>query len=628
MFKPAKMQKVRIIALKSVISEVIKLLHELGLVEITVSHYEHLEHGRPLEYYNEVSEQLVNIRALKSLLTKSSTVAIENMTGTQAVEATKNLRLADELNSLNSELNSNETLAVNLKEQIKLVEQLSGFSDIDFSKLETSSVSYSVGFLKAEKFDMVKIKLDSTSKTYNMRFSSEKGVGILLVVYKKSDADITNLLSEYGFLKITVPQSLTTSQKTLTGLHTQIDNITLAIASLKQRITELSSKNYSKVASLEKALTIEADRAEIASKFSSTSSVYIVDGWIKDADSQKLEHSIAAKFGEKAIVEKTGFDPHHEVPPTVFDNPGTASPFEFITRNYSLPNSLEIDPTVLYLFTIPFIYGMIVGDVGYAILSIFISKFIMGKFKNSPIMTSVAKIWFLSAFPAMLFGVIFDEWMGASHLHWFEVLAKWGLDLGVHASLYTGLSRIHELTTVIGITCIVGLIHLGLGFLLGAINEWNHSKKHVLAKFSWIGIEIGGTLTIASLMLNVLPLAYALPGEILLVISIIVLALTEGVVGLLELPGLAGNILSYARIAAIGVVGVILAEIINEFLVPVPEQGIFGLLLIPLLLAFHAINTFIAMFESLIQGGRLNILEFRSKFLKGGGKMFEPFVME
>jgi len=44
-----------------------------------------------------------------------------------------------------------------------------------------------------------------------------------------------------------------------------------------------------------------------------------------------------------------------------------------------------------------------------------------------------------------------------------------------------------------------------------------------------------------------------------------------------------------------------------------------------LFIILHALNTFIAMFEALIQGGRLSIIEFRTKFMKGGGEFFRPF---
>ena len=52
-----------------------------------------------------------------------------------------------------------------------------------------------------------------------------------------------------------------------------------------------------------------------------------------------------------------------------------------------------------------------------------------------------------------------------------------------------------------------------------------------------------------------------------------------------------------------------------------------ALVLAPVFIIFHVLNCFVAMFESLIQGGRLNIVEFRSKFLQGGGDLFIPFSL-
>jgi len=49
--------------------------------------------------------------------------------------------------------------------------------------------------------------------------------------------------------------------------------------------------------------------------------------------------------------------------------------------------------------------------------------------------------------------------------------------------------------------------------------------------------------------------------------------------------------------------------------------------LIPVFIVLHVANCFIAMFESLIQGGRLNIVEFKMKFMHGGGGVFTPFAL-
>ncbi|MFH2100490.1 MAG: hypothetical protein ABII71_00170, partial [Candidatus Micrarchaeota archaeon] len=68
MFKPAAMQKVRIIALKSHVEDLIKTLHEAGLVEIKKTAIEGLGKGRPLEFFDEVSAQLIRLRAILSMM--------------------------------------------------------------------------------------------------------------------------------------------------------------------------------------------------------------------------------------------------------------------------------------------------------------------------------------------------------------------------------------------------------------------------------------------------------------------------------------------------------------------------------------------------------------------------------
>ncbi len=629
MLHPVKMQKIRIVALKSILEELIKRLHELGLIEIRVAHYTGLESGRPLEYYNTVSEQLVRIRAIKNTLARAFDSKQESVEIANAVEEARKIRLDDEIKALSDEQVRTESELNKLKEEQKIVQKIAGFSDINFAKLETNTITYTLGSIVGgnEKITLVKEKLDNALGIYNFRSLVVGSEIIILIVHQKSDQ--VEFLSDIGFNRIIVPSYVHVAS--LQAVSGEIHTKERRLEHIRNELDNLSKKHYSKIAALEHALGVEADRAEIASRFNFTTASAVIEGWVKTDDYKKLEHELA-KLEDKAIVEKVHAT-HDESHPVLLSNPTAASPIQsVITEDFSLPDYAEIDPTMIYLFTIPILYGMIVGDVLYGIMSIFIAKFMMKKFASSYILSNVSKIWFYSAFPSILFGIVFDEWAGFSHYHLLEKLEKWGaVDLasfGIHGPFYDfNLSRAHNLPTIIGLTVIVGLLHLALGFVLGAINEWHHSKKHVLAKIAWLGVELGGVLTVTAYLFNMFDPTIGLAGVAILVISVIILGLTEGIVGILELPGFAGNILSYSRIAAIGVVGVILAEIINEFLIPLPEHGILAFIIFPLFVIMHAVNAFIAMFESLIQGGRLNIIEFQSKFLKGGGKPFEPFAV-
>ena len=90
--------------------------------------------------------------------------------------------------------------------------------------------------------------------------------------------------------------------------------------------------------------------------------------------------------------------------------------------------------------------------------------------------------------------------------------------------------------------------------------------------------------------------------------------------GPLELLGTIGNVLSYLRIAAIGLASVYLARVANELGAAAPIW--LGILIAAL---FHALNLALGTFSPTIQALRLHYVEFFSKFYDEGGDEFRPF---
>jgi V/A-type H+-transporting ATPase subunit I len=440
------------------------------------------------------------------------------------------------------------------------------------------------------------------------------------------------ILAECGFSELQVPQSMAIPSETLKRIDSERASTKNSQKSLRDEIAGISRSEIKKVKSLLRSLEVEAERAEITSRFPSSRSMSVIEGWMLDESKAKLD-AIAHRYGSSISLEDVHFS-HDEMPPTVLDNPKIASPMEFITNSYSLPNYNELDPTMAYLVALPIIYGMIVGDVIYGIMSMLLALWLMKKFEKSYIMSNVSKIWLYSGIPAIIFGFFFDEFAGLSHFKISEFIRGWTGIAILKAPLWVGFHRMEGVLALVALSALIGVLHLGLGFIFGAINEWHHSKKHAFAKISWLCVEIGIVLALLPFLPSMLPeLGHIEPalttvGLALLVIGVLGLGATEGIIGIIEIPGLVGNILSYSRIAAIGVVGVVIAELLNEFIIPSPEKGLLlALILAPVFIIFHFLNCFVAMFEAIVQGGRLNIVEFRSKFMHGGGDVFIPFAL-
>ncbi|NYZ76922.1 hypothetical protein H0O02_01245 [Candidatus Micrarchaeota archaeon] len=629
MLKPAKMKKIRVFALKSKLPPLIKSLHEAGVVEIRKFRAEGLMPGRPLAFFDDVSMQLVRLRSMVSLMDKDAVSAANakaaDITGEAAVKEADRLNSAagERLKAIATGVSAISEEVSKINSQLKIISKLDAFKGMDFSRLSTKSLAFVLGEVPNAKIEMLKSRIGEAGGDYNIL--APEGRGIALIIYGRGSPSIDHILVESGFSAVQLPEGFRTPEEEHSKLKLQLEEKKKALKTAEEERKALSEKHAKKALELIDVLGIESERAEISSRFAFSSTISVIEGWVQESDFEKVKKLVGA-MGENAVLEDVEIG-EHEQPPIVLDNPGYSHPFEFITKSFSLPNYFELDPTVIYFIGLPIIYGMIVGDVLYGLLSLIIASWFLKKFSKSYIMSSVAGIWYISAFPSIFFGLIFDEWGGMSHAGWFEVLAQWGLPLST-TPLYHGVfSRLHDFPLLLGITLLIGMIHVGLGFVLGAVNLWGHHRKHAYAKLAWLGAEIGGAFAVCSGFLGLLPSAFLMPAMAVLVISVAVLIYLEGAVGALELPGLVGNILSYARIAAVGVSGVVLAEIINEFFMPLPQAGLLAIVMLPLLVALHMMNTFIAMFESLIQVGRLNIIEFKSKFVEGGGMLFSPFAL-
>lgn len=621
MFKPAEMNKVLVIGNKKVENEIIEELYEMGIMEIKPLELEKIKRGKVHRIHDIISFELIRVRALINILFPFFSKFREPLQIPVKLDAEKVLNECREFQQLKIDEKIKEVFEkrqkvlsrkLELERAKETILKLKDFKEVNFENLTTKNFTFIVGEIESKVYSSFVKDLEKFigKEKILLLKSDQKNYTVVLLFYPKN-VNLDFILQHFNFRKLEISNiknynyMLKEIEEEETQLKSELEKLEKELASLGEKFLPLLTK-------LEFELALLANREAISAKFAKSENLFLICGWVKKSDMRKL-YELSEKYKNIEIVELED----KKDAPTVLENPTQASQFEWLVKFYSLPKYGEIDPTLILMFTFSFIYGMIVGDVIYGLFSAVFSHFLSQKFKDG-MLGNVAKIWFFSSISAIFFGLVYDEWLGLTHVSFINLLNKNGIPIVLEKPLYYGISRSHHLDAVLFLSLIVGLIHLTLGYLLGFINEFHHNKKHAFAKIAWIFLLYGAVGFIF------LPKEISFLSLILILGGLAYIFYAEGFIGIFEVSGLISNLLSYSRIAAAGVVGVILAEIINTSFSP----SLGALFLLPLFLFLHFLNMVLAMFESLVQGARLNLVEFYSKFFHGGGRAFEPFSIK
>ena len=249
-----------------------------------------------------------------------------------------------------------------------------------------------------------------------------------------------------------------------------------------------------------------------------------------------------------------------------------------------------------------------VGDVGYALLIFAISMYLQRK-GATPVKNDVGKILSGVAAWSLLWGIAYGEFFGDIGHRLFHIEPLW-------------VERSHAVLPVMAFSVSLGAAHVLIGLFIGFVRGVREKNAHLRnEKAGNIMILLAVFALLASLKT---PFSTVLlpSGGILLFLGLVFLIVGGGIGGLIEGLGSIGNILSYVRIAAIGLSSAILAMVASKFV------DILGLSVLGILIAFfiHLLNFVLAITGSGLHSARLHYVEFMGKFYDGNGKYYAPFA--
>jgi len=438
---------------------------------------------------------------------------------------------------------------------------------------------------------------------------------MLLVFPEEFTNDVESLLGQEDVSRLRLPSELGEGPPdvVLAVLHRRMVDIPIEIQNIDRELSRLASLWGAKLIAWRDNLRDQIEANSVLPLFGETDMTFVLAGWIPKKDLDRLRESLTEMLDGKVLVRQLSITPEiKKLTPVALQNPGPAKPFESLVNLLALPRYGHIDPTRLMALFFPLFYGMILGDVGYGLLLLVLGFVLLRKLKRG-VARDVVIVLIMGAAWSILFGILYGEAFGTLGEH-----------LGMHALWFDRASADHVAALLI-MTLVVGAVHITLGLILGVWEAFkDRSRNHLLERGGML-LALISLFLLVGVLAEILPAELKTPAWVGMIIGVVLLGASLGwlgvIMGPIEFIGLIGNVLSYLRIAAIGLASVYLAKVANDV------AGLVGNIFVGIIIALliHALNLVLGAFSPTIHSLRLHYVEFFRKFYEGGGRPYKPF---
>lgn len=453
---------------------------------------------------------------------------------------------------------------------------------------------------------------------------------------------INNLISRLNsiimFLKIKVKDgefSIPTGDLNayLNEVEKEVESIEGYITRVRSEGTELERKEYEReyakiveekgktLSSMFNTLTALKVMEEAKGAIAKIKTIYVFEGYIPEEKVKEVSACIERQMGYLKIIPEEG-----ENIPAVETSPKALEAFHKLITAYKPLNGREIDPTIIFAFTFPLIFGMMFGDVGHGLLILLFGilfNWIRRRMPREPsgiagYVLKGAPLLIACAITSIIFGFLYGEFFG-SH-EWFVTLT------GLHEPLW--FSPLENPMMMIKYAILIGTLHISLGLIINLVNKLlNREYKEALSPLLWIWLYWSGSYLVFTygwgvfkIILNleiIIPFVFLPLGA--MAVSNIVLHGTEGVAESMEqfLSSISHTV-SYLRIVALNMAHGLLSKLI----LPASPVGFIAFVLGTLFLIL-GLEQFLAFLHTL----RLHWVEWFSKFYTGADVEYKPFTI-
>lgn len=440
---------------------------------------------------------------------------------------------------------------------------------------------------------------------------------LFFACHKAVEEAAEQVLKEYGFSQASLKGWTGTAREndrrldeTLVELERELEAAKAGIAGQKEA---------------RKALERCADRAaqevrreEAKSRLRDTETAFFLEGWAPaeslDALRQRLE-----PFGCAFQAEDPAEEDYPSVPVKLKNNALTR-PLNMVTEMYSLPAYNGIDPNPLMAPFFILFYGIMMADMGYGLLMMLASVFVLKKVRPKGGMHNFFALLGLCGISTFFLGALTGGFFGDFIPQLLKVINPESQFVWFWKPLFTPLDN--TLQILVG-SMVLGFVQINAGMLISFVKKLKEGQymDALWEEVTWWVVFLGIGLAI----LGVTPLLLALGGLLVVAGPVVTnkgAGKITGIFGSLynHVTGYFGDILSYSRLMALMLAGSVIAQVFNT-LGAIPGNV---LIFVIISMAGNTLNFALNLLGCYVHDLRLQCLEYFGKFYQDGGRPFRP----
>lgn len=457
-------------------------------------------------------------------------------------------------------------------------------------------------------------------------------------------------------------------RKSLSDLYGDRRNIINHLHDLEKELREFTSYWHDlELVLLEELSLLSLTFAKEDVDYYLENGLFGIEAWVPETKLKEVGKLIKdlPVYVTEVSIEET------DVVPTYLENKGFAKIGQDLVEIYDIPSTTDKDPSFYVLCSFALFFGMIVSDAGYGLLFLIASlyaRFKLPKLKGikkrfldlATLLSCTSIAWgiLIASYFSMQFeptskvnqtSILYhlalqkiDYHQSASdptYKEWvkeypeiseaktpLQVLEK-GVKVQNGKKVYKFMNEMND-NLLLEIAILVGIIHLTIAFIRNIGRNWSGIGWVITMWGSYLFFpKIVGAISLMQYLDFIGDYNTCVMGQQLLFgglgIAFILSLIQQRLAGLaivFKLIEVFADVLSYLRLYALGLAGMVMASTFNEMGAMV-GGGIIGALVI---FFGHTINITLTVMAGVLHGLRLNFLEWYHHCFEGGGRKFRP----